>query len=305
MTSVDDTLSSLTPEDHRSASDVPARAPVVSVTIPTLNAAGHLSRCLESLRRQSYTHLEVIVVDGGSRDDTPRLAAEAGATVVTCPGGLLAARCEGARLARGDYVLLLDSDQVLEGTALARAVALAEERGYDMLVLEEVSWRPRNWLQQLFAAHRRLVHRHVGPASLDPYGGTLLPRFFRRALLTSALSTIPQEVVQRVVHHDHAIIYLECWRLSRRVGLLRRAVFHQEPASLRQVWRRNFRYGRSLAVFGPRAPYWDLVRRRDRRPWPRRLDWEDIPLLAQSALLMVLLRGAQWAGLAWQRAGLP
>jgi glycosyltransferase involved in cell wall biosynthesis len=271
------------------------------VAIPTRNSGRVIGRCLESLRRQTYPHLEVLVVDGSSRDGTCRVAAAYGATVVPCPGGLLAARYQGVLRARGQYVLMLDSDQVLEPTAVERAVALMEE-GHDMLVLEERSLPPRNWLQRLFAAHRRLVHRYLDERALNPFRGTVLPRFFRRDLLLRAFERVPPDLLPRVVHHDHAIIYLECWRLSRRVGYLPRAVYHQEPASLREAWQRNFRYGRSLAVFAADNPYAGLARRRDGYIWPRRLSREDIALALQSALLLTLLKAAQGAGLLWERA---
>lgn len=271
------------------------------MAIPTRNSGRVIGRCLESLRRQSYPHLEVLVVDGASGDGTCQVAASYGAQVLPCPGGLLAARYQGVLRSRGEFVLLLDSDQVLELTAVERAVAMMEQ-GYDMLVLEERSLAPRNWLQRLFAAHRRLIHRYLDARALDPYRGTVLPRFFRRHLLLSALQNIPERLLSQVVHHDHAIIYLECWRLSRRVGFLPRAVYHQEPASLGEAWRRNFRYGCSLAVFSAGSPYAELARRRDGYLWPRQLRPRDLPLALQSALLLTLLKGAQGAGFLWARA---
>ncbi|HXG41789.1 MAG TPA: glycosyltransferase family 2 protein [Dehalococcoidia bacterium] len=271
------------------------------MAIPTRNSGGVIGRCLESVRRQTYPHLEVLVVDGCSWDGTPAVAAAYGATVVPCAGGLLAARYQGVLRCHGQFVLMLDSDQVLEPTAVERAVAMMEQ-GYDMLVLEEMSFRPRTWLQRLFAAHRRLIHLYLDEEALDPYRGTVLPRFFRRELLLRALQGVPEGLLERVVHHDHAIIYLECWRLSRRVGFLPRAVYHQEPSSLWEVVRRNFRYGRSLAVFAADGPYADLARRRDGYVWPRRLRPRDVPLAVQSALLLTLLKLAQGAGLLWERA---
>jgi len=275
---------------------------LVSVTIPTRNAAATLGPCLESVRRQSYPAIEVVVVDGGSSDGTREVALAHGARVVEARGGLLAARIAGAHMAQGDYVLLLDADQVLEPTAIERAVALMEEGGYDMLVLEEASLSPRSLWQRLFAAHRRLLHRYLDAEALHPIRGTVLPRFFRRSLLLEALAAIPEELRARVVHHDHAIIYLEARKLSSRVGILPRAVFHREPASLREIVGRNFRYGRSLAALAGPNPYSQLVRRRDGRLWPRRLAWRDLPLAVQSALLLAFLRAVQRAGLAWEKA---
>src|SRR5260370_42192153 len=56
-------------------------SPKVSFLIPTLNAAGILANCLQSIRRQEYPpeKIEIIVADGGSADATRELAAQPGA----------------------------------------------------------------------------------------------------------------------------------------------------------------------------------------------------------------------------------
>ena len=46
------------------------KGPKISVVIPVYNVADYLSRCLESLRRQTLLDIEIICVDGGSTDGT-------------------------------------------------------------------------------------------------------------------------------------------------------------------------------------------------------------------------------------------
>ncbi|MFN3959135.1 MAG: TIGR04283 family arsenosugar biosynthesis glycosyltransferase [Parvularculaceae bacterium] len=87
------------------------RAPL-SVVIPALNAAGDLPATLAALAPAAIGGLirEVVIVDGGSTDETCAIAKAAGAEViVTAPGrgGQLA---EGARRARGDWLLFLHAD---------------------------------------------------------------------------------------------------------------------------------------------------------------------------------------------------
>ena len=82
---------------------------MLSVIIPTLNAAPTLALCLEAVAQAG----EIIVVDGGSRDDSVAVAGRAGARCIQAPanrGGQLHA---GATAAAGDWLLFLHADTIL------------------------------------------------------------------------------------------------------------------------------------------------------------------------------------------------
>jgi hypothetical protein len=80
----------------------------VSVVIPVLNESSRLRRALAAL---SWVD-EIIVVDGGSTDTTPRIAAEQGAKVVALVGRSIAAqRNMGIGMARNSWILALDADE--------------------------------------------------------------------------------------------------------------------------------------------------------------------------------------------------
>jgi len=268
--------------------------PLVSITIPTRNSEGVIAGCLASVEAQSYQNLETIVIDSLSTDQTRDIAESHGATVITYEGRLLGARHRGLVASHGEYILLLDSDQVLEETAIERAVPMMAE--YDMLVLEELSYQPRSCLQKLFSADRQLIHKQIDDRSLDPFDGTLLPRFFKRKLLLQAFEAIPRELIPVVVHHDHAILYLEARQITTRVGVLPNAVYHREPSSIVTIWRRNFRYGRSLRELPATGRYKGLLDRRDRGFRRGTLKPGNLTLGLQSALLLMLLKTAQKAG---------
>ncbi len=61
--------------------------PLVSVITPVRNGARFLTEAVESVERQGYEPLEIIVVDDGSTDDTPRVIAELGDRVQAHPSG--------------------------------------------------------------------------------------------------------------------------------------------------------------------------------------------------------------------------
>lgn len=82
---------------------------ILSIIIPTYNEEEYLPILLESIKKQSFTDYEVIVADANSTDRTREIAEEYGCKVVD--GGLPAVgRNNGAKTAKGEYLLFLDSD---------------------------------------------------------------------------------------------------------------------------------------------------------------------------------------------------
>jgi hypothetical protein len=110
---------------------VPLPSPVVSVVVPAYAAAGHLEACLQGFAAQTAdsASFEVIVVDDHSPDETAALAESAGVRVVRHDHnrGAAAARNTGARAARGQVLLFVDSDVIPE-PGLVDAVLEAFDR---------------------------------------------------------------------------------------------------------------------------------------------------------------------------------
>ncbi len=100
-------------------------SPSVSVVIPSYNYARFLRKAVESLQAQSFSNWEVIIVDDGSTDDTDKVVAdllkEEQRIVYLWQqnSGTSAAKNAGIRLARGEYILFLDADDLLTANKLA------------------------------------------------------------------------------------------------------------------------------------------------------------------------------------------
>jgi len=92
-------------------------APLVSIVIPSYNAAEWIGSTIESVVRQTWSSIETIVVDDGSTDDSVAIARafeSRGVRVLTQPNrGAAAARNAGLRVARGAYVQHLDADDLI------------------------------------------------------------------------------------------------------------------------------------------------------------------------------------------------
>ena len=89
----------------------------LAVVIPTLNASGHLAVTLSALPRVG----QVIVVDGGSTDDTAQIAARQGARLVTSPPGRGRQLAAGAAAATSPWLLFLHADTRLDAEAWGAA----------------------------------------------------------------------------------------------------------------------------------------------------------------------------------------
>jgi len=93
--------------------------PAVTIVIPVLNEAAAIATTLGALQPVRRAGAEIVVVDGGSRDGTPRLAMPLADRVVAAPRGRASQMNAGAAAARCDSLLFLHADTVLPPDALA------------------------------------------------------------------------------------------------------------------------------------------------------------------------------------------
>jgi glycosyltransferase involved in cell wall biosynthesis len=257
--------------------------PLVSVIVPTFNSQKTLGKCLESIRNQTYKKIETIIVDSYSKDCSVEIAEKNNARVIQTNWKLLGARYLGLVESNGEFILVLDSDQILERTTVERALEMTKNI-FDMLCLEESTYEANTWVRRLFEADRKLVFK-ASNIHIDPVEGVLLARFYKRKILEQAFREIPQKLLPEVVSHDHALIYYEAYKISQKVGILPNAVWHIEPASLAELWKKNFRYGRSTYDITRTDCYKDLLARKVRF---RKAASTDLSMGFQSYILSVL-----------------
>jgi glycosyltransferase involved in cell wall biosynthesis len=100
--------------------------PLVSVIVPTRNSAAFLPACLQSIARQTYPHIELIVVDNHSTDATPSIARQFTSHVYTHGPERSAQRNFGAQQATGEFLAMIDSDMELAPDVIASCVQAAQ-----------------------------------------------------------------------------------------------------------------------------------------------------------------------------------
>jgi glycosyltransferase involved in cell wall biosynthesis len=101
-------------------------SPRVTIVIPAYNRAGVIGEAIASALNQTYTDLEVVVVDDGSTDDTRAVVAGYGERVryvYQGNAGPAAARNRGVQLSLAEYIAFLDSDDLILPTKIEKQVA--------------------------------------------------------------------------------------------------------------------------------------------------------------------------------------
>lgn len=107
---------------------------LVSIITPVYNGEKYVGETIESVLKQTYTYWEMIIVDDGSKDHSAQLIKEYAErdnriTLLQQPnGGSAAARNNGIRHANGQYIALLDADDLWEPQFLESQLALMKEK---------------------------------------------------------------------------------------------------------------------------------------------------------------------------------
>ena len=112
---------------------------IISVIIPVYNVEAYLPQCLDSVLTQSYSSLQVILIDDGSTDSSGGICDEYAAkdsrihVIHQKNGGAASAKNAGLRVAIGKYLSFVDSDDYLEKNAYSFMVNCLQTTGADVV----------------------------------------------------------------------------------------------------------------------------------------------------------------------------
>lgn len=130
--------------------------PLVSVIIPVLNEEKYLASLLDSLQKQTYKNLEIIVADAGSTDRTAEVAQEHGAVVVE--GGKPAAgRNNGAYAANGEFLFFFDADVLLSENFIEKILTEFHEKYFELATTNFVPDSDLNLDKLIFRLANRIM----------------------------------------------------------------------------------------------------------------------------------------------------
>jgi glycosyltransferase involved in cell wall biosynthesis len=194
--------------------------PTVSAIIPTYNRAALLVEAVESALTQRRPPDEILVIDDGSRDDTATRMAAYGDRVRyvrQANAGPSAARNHGFRLARGEYLALLDSDDLWTPDRLERQLEVLQRHPEtDVVFGREVLFSDgqpdRDWNLHDHEV-RRVLGQTTGPLS------PVLPLLIRENVVPTSTALFRRALLDRTGGIDESLRQAEDWDLWLRFAL--------------------------------------------------------------------------------------
>lgn len=168
--------------------------PLVSIIVPVYNAEAYLGPCLESIRAQTYPHIEVLLINDGSTDGSRELCLAMGR--LDCRfrlidkenSGVAESRNLGIAQAQGKYLQFADSDDRLAPQATAAFVQAAESSGADLVISHFYRVDGERRADRGHIKGERLLTRQeyaeeMVKAPANYYYGVLWNKFYRRSLV--------------------------------------------------------------------------------------------------------------------------
>jgi FkbM family methyltransferase len=209
-------------------------APKVSVVVPVYNVQHYLRQCLDSLAGQTFTDLEVILVDDGSTDESPAVMdgfarRHPNVRCIHKPnGGCASARNAGLRAARGEYVAFFDADdwaapgmfqELYARAVLTRADII--QCGWSRYFQSDGLIEPADekWVEDLVGA---AGNRFAGARALLLLQPTIWRRLYRTALLRDNDIAFPEEVRM----YDDAPFQFMVFACSRTVAVVNKHLYY-------------------------------------------------------------------------------
>jgi len=205
----------------------------VSVIIPAYNSAEWIAETIESVLAQDYQNFEVIVVDDGSNDETSFKVAQFPTVkyVLKDNGGTASARNKGISEATGEYIALVDSDDLWEPEKLSLQMALLERTGVEWVYSDAFAFDDKTG-QRLFP-----FSKGVGKL----YSGDILSQLFVKCFIPSPTPVVSRRVFETVGYFNESgdVFNREDWEMWLRIARLYPVEFVNRPLAHYRMHQRS------------------------------------------------------------------
>jgi glycosyltransferase involved in cell wall biosynthesis len=199
--------------------------PTVSVIIPTRDYGRYIRQAVESIRRQTWTDWQCLVVDDGSRDDTREIVTELIAAdprivyLAQESRGPSAARNAGLAAATGEFIQFLDADDVIGPRKIQRQMQLlAEHPEIDVVYGDSRYFEDGEMEPATVPAPHRWIDVEPLTAVSGP-GGSVLPTLLRDNIMVVQAPLIRHSILERVGGFATGLRRMEDWECWLRCAM--------------------------------------------------------------------------------------
>lgn len=163
---------------------------LVSVIVPVYKTEKYLVRCVNSIRKQDYAELEIILVDDGSPDKSGELCDEIARlddrvqVIHKTNGGLSSARNVGIEASKGKYICFVDSDDYIEKDYVSTLYRLIDKNKADLAKIDYIEIRTDDYLDKGQSGEERFYEgKEVEKAFLQLRVDSACVFMYRKALI--------------------------------------------------------------------------------------------------------------------------
>lgn len=215
---------------------------MISVIIPVYNVEKYIRKCLDSVVNQTYKNLEIIIVDDGSPDKCGSIIDEYAdndkriKVIHKANGGLSAARNDALRIATGDWIAFVDSDDWCETDMYEKVICKAEEENADIVIFNPFrNYTDREEILQAFpyefvTEDRDFIHglqlsaltKHLTPLSTKWSQGFPWDKLFKRSLIYDN-NLIFDEGVKA---NEDVIFDIRAFQFAKKIAYVNETLYH-------------------------------------------------------------------------------
>lgn len=206
---------------------------LVSVVVPAYNAASKIKRCLDSICRQTYSDIEILVIDDGSVDDTADVVKKEAeqderiCCVTQENRGVAAARNKGLEMAKGAYIVFCDADDYVACDYIARLLSEKDKTDWVIAgfsnVIQGKEYRFETPYREAFVTEHAWEH-FLEEWYKNPYIATVWGKLYKKQVIVENAVCFPEQTEQG----EDTIFNIRYAAVCDKVAFVNKALYFYE-----------------------------------------------------------------------------
>lgn len=196
-----------------------------SIIIPVYRVEAYLDTCVESVRKQTYTNIEIILIDDGSPDSCPKMCDEYAKldprirVIHQQNGGQSSARKAGIKIAKGDYVCLVDSDDYVDITYIQRMAEAIQKHPVDMVCCGSYIAREKENI-------KKMLPNRAGYYSREDIEREIFPQLIQTVNASYFTPTLWAKAIRKEVYEEQQIKLNNALKIGEDGACMIPCVYH-------------------------------------------------------------------------------